>query len=91
MSEASDWFCDGTFKTIPEIYTQLFTIHALIHDQVIPCVYVLAPNKTQATYIKILDALKNVVAPLEPETVLIDFEKAAQNAISIALPNALIK
>jgi hypothetical protein len=91
LLDAEDWFCDGTFKTVPQLYTQLFTVHALIQHQVIPCIYALLPNKTQRTYEKLLHALNGIVAPLNPQTILIDFEKAAQNAFHVVFPNALIK
>ena len=33
------WFCDGTFKVTPDLFYQLYTIHALSENYVIPCVY----------------------------------------------------
>ena len=46
----SHWFMDGTFKVCPEIFFQIYTIHALINHQIFPCVFALLPNKTEATY-----------------------------------------
>ena len=48
LEDNSDWFIDGTFDTVPLIYMQLLTIHAKVNGKVIPCVYVLLPDKTQA-------------------------------------------
>ena len=36
---------DGTFKLCPEIFYQIYTIHALNNDQVFPSAFALLPNK----------------------------------------------
>ncbi len=46
----ADWFVDGTFDSVPLIYGQLVTVHALVDGVCIPCVYALLPDKSQATY-----------------------------------------
>ena len=51
------WFTDGTFDTVPLLYCQFYTIYALIDSRVIPCLYALLPNKSQATYIRLLQAI----------------------------------
>ena len=30
LNQSTDWFADGTFKTVPEIFYQLYTLHALV-------------------------------------------------------------
>jgi len=50
LAISEDWFGDGTFKVCPDIFFQLYTIHARINQRVIPCVYALLPNKTRQTY-----------------------------------------
>ena len=49
MERSSHWFPDGTFKTAPSIFFQLYTIYALVNEHTIPCLYALLPNKSQAT------------------------------------------
>jgi hypothetical protein len=44
-----NWFMDGTFKVSPKIFYQLYTIHCLVDGNVIPCLYVLLPNKSMPT------------------------------------------
>ncbi|KII69945.1 hypothetical protein RF11_15729 [Thelohanellus kitauei] len=41
MSRSNRVFFDGTFKTVPEIFYQLFTIHCDISGNVLPCAFVL--------------------------------------------------
>lgn len=45
LVESHDWFMDGTFKTAPLLFEQLYTIHALTTIGTIPCVYALLTNK----------------------------------------------
>ena len=42
LSESKQYFMDGTFTTAPSGFLQLFTIHALITNEVLPLVYILA-------------------------------------------------
>ena len=92
----SEWFMDGTFDSVPLIYTQLVTIHALVDGVCIPCVYALLPDKTQATYTSLCRELRNIningnIQPLQPRTILIDFELAVKNALEAVFPGVIVK
>lgn len=53
LSQARQWYADGTFKISPPNFAQLLTILAKYPDDsknVIPCFYCLLTNKTQQTY-----------------------------------------
>ena len=78
------WFMDGTFKVCPEIFFQIYTIHALINYQIFPCVFAPLPNKTDTTYNRFLTDVLNAVRNIgnDPEDILVDFERAAMNAIT---------
>ena len=82
----SHWFIDGTFKVAPELFMQVFTIHGLVDNQALPLVYVLLTNKTEASYFRVFDSLKNLQPALNPQSVMSDFEKASQNAVERAFP-----
>ena len=86
LENNNDWFIDGTFDAVPLIYLQLFTIHAIIQGKVIPCAYVLLPNKTQVTYTSVLRQLQTLRPNLQPNSVLIDFELAIKNALEVVFP-----
>ena len=64
---------DGTFKSVPMIYCQLFSIHVL------PLVYCLLPDKRRNTYHNVLDIAKRRLADfdlvLDPDRVISDFER----------------
>ena len=58
MLQASQfWLSDGTFKTAPNHFAQVYVLHALRggpdplkQGHLLPSLFVLLPNKTQATY-----------------------------------------
>ena len=62
LSRSKEWHVDGTFKTSPTIFFQLFTILGsetqVIDDDeqtiALPYVYSLLPNKKESSYTKVL-------------------------------------
>ncbi|XP_050054122.1 uncharacterized protein LOC126549329 [Aphis gossypii] len=54
LSQSMFWIVDGTFKTVPTIFTQLYTIHAQVgfgdNSRVLPLVYVLMTSKREQCY-----------------------------------------
>ena len=51
---------DGTFKSSPSAWYQLFTIHAIINGRSYPRAFILLPDKTQATYDKTFLEIKKI-------------------------------
>ena len=45
LSNKNHWFMDEKFKLCPEIFYQVYIIHALNNNQVLTCVFTLLPNK----------------------------------------------
>ena len=88
LSNNSHWFMDGTFKLCPEIFYQIYTILALNNNQVFPCVFALLPNKNEVTYNVLFREVRNAVIRQgnEPTDILIDFERAAVNAVTNQMP-----
>ena len=77
LSLSDDWFCDGTFSTAPNVFYQIYTIHASVEGCLIPIVYALLPDKKESTYCRLLSILKVD----SPKRVTIDFEVAVRNSI----------
>ena len=48
---------------------------------IFPCIYALLPNKTEAIYDKLFKKLLEIEPLLNPLTIMVDFEKAAINAL----------
>jgi len=90
LQTSEDWFCDGTFSVCPEIFFQLYTIHARFNGRIIPCVFGLVPNKTRATYERFFTEVRNSLQGVQniPNTILFDFELAAVNAAANIFPNS---
>ena len=90
LIEYRHWFVDGTFKIVPELFFQLYSLHALVLGDVIPCLYALLPNKTEATYNRFLQEISAFSPDLQPESITMDYEKGAMNAVSATFPTASI-
>jgi hypothetical protein len=51
LRDSPYWASDGTFKTVPAIFFQQYTVQCMAgNGQSFPCVYALITNKTQETY-----------------------------------------
>ena len=80
------WLADGTFKCNPPLFDQLFVIHGLRGNATFPLVYCLTPNRTAATYVRVLNALKSARPNLYPKTIISDFEQDLINAFNDVFP-----
>lgn len=90
LKEFPHWAIDGTFKTCPTLFCQLFVIHALIDSKAVPLVYALLPNKSEGIYVELFNTLKTLDAKLKPETILVDFEQSSINAVKKVFSNTRI-
>lgn len=86
LSQSQEWFADGTFSTAPQFFQQLYTLHIVQFNQVVPVLYALLPNKTRATYVKLLQEIKNLQPGLVPQLLMTDFEQAALQAFDSEFP-----
>ena len=90
LGEATFWIMDGTFKTAPNIFLQLYSIHAPVggeeNSRILPLVYILMSRKCEDLYNRAFQDLSDIAAEfnvqLAPQFILSDFEKAAINASS---------
>src|SRR5688572_23335506 len=75
LTRATVWLADGTFKVVPEIFFQLYTIHFQLNHGVNPAaVYCLTKNKTRATYDGLLDEIVRQIPTAAPSLILTDFD-----------------
>ena len=88
LSSTSNWYADGTFKTAPPLFNQLYSIHGIVNRDVLPLVYILMANKTEESYNKVLSELKALGPTLSPRTIMTDFERAAINAFRAVFPDS---
>ena len=99
LKESVNWIMDGTFKTVPTLFHQLYSIHAMVgtgeNAKVLPLVYALMTSKSEECYIRLFQDLNDFAAEnnheLNPQFILTDFEKAAINASKREFPDATSK
>ncbi len=80
------WYADGTFKTSPLLFTQLYTLHGLKENISLPLVYALLPDKTANSYKIFLECIKNCEPNYSPISITTDFESAMIKACSKVFP-----
>jgi hypothetical protein len=88
-------FMDGTFKSTPPLFKQIYTFHCFIAGQMFPIVFGLLPNKREDTYRRFLQMIKSAAlrfgTDFSPEIIQIDYEIAMMNAIRGELPYTRIR
>ena len=88
LSNTSNWYADGIFKTAPPLFNQLYSIHGIVNGDVLPLVYTSMANKTEERYNKLFSELKALGPTLLPRTIMTDFECAAINAFRAVFPDS---
>ena len=90
LSQSTTVFMDGTFKSCPRLFSQLYSIHGSYRDHVIPLVYCLLCEKSRATYHAVFNKIRDRMAELDltfsPATFITDFESAIIPALQHNFP-----
>ncbi|XP_077293964.1 uncharacterized protein LOC143916644 [Arctopsyche grandis] len=93
LSEGEFWIMDGTFKTVPTLFYQLYTIHTKVgftNSRILPMVYILMTAKSQVAYSRLFEEIKQYAAThgvtLAPQILISDLEIAAINASQSVFP-----
>ena len=90
MLEASEFLVDGTFKVVPEIFNQLYIIHTVCRNHVVPVVYALLRRKNADTYQRLTEEVIKVAPNWSPQSIMMDFEQASINAFQRIFPNVTL-
>lgn len=83
MHSASNVYFDGTFKVVPSIFFQLFTLFVPSFDFASPVLFALMTRKTQALYAAIFEKTKELVPDFRPTFAMADFEGASAAAFRL--------
>lgn len=91
MRENRNWYADGTFKKCPDIFMQIYSIHVIVKNKSIPVIYALLPYRNRITYEALFTKIKELVGGIDPQSIMLDFELAAVQAIETVFPDATIR
>ncbi|KAG0439061.1 hypothetical protein DMUE_2696, partial [Dictyocoela muelleri] len=91
IGKSKIWICDGTFKTAPNNFYQVFVIHCSVYNGFLPLIHILLPNKTEETYYYMLKEIKDLINEVSPTAVVIDFEIGIRNAFLKIFKNIKVK
>ena len=97
LCESDHIFLDGTFKSCPSPFAQLYSIHTYssVLNGTLPLLYTLLPNKTKNVYTLFLNELRTAAINndlvLNPKYVTVDFEQAVIRSLKNVFPNTLVK
>lgn len=95
LAKSEIWFMDGTFKSAPKFFYQMFTIHTVKNEQYIPLLFILLPNKRQESYFVAFQHIKkyfiDLNITLNVQRILVDFEISIHSAIIDVWPTIEIK
>lgn len=79
---------DGTFKSAPNLFTQLFTIHGLFpYRWHLPLFYGLLSGKTTTLYRNLLEEV-NSWGPYQPQSILLDYDLKIRNDVAEVWPSS---
>ena len=89
MCKALFWVMDGTFDVSPDLFYQLYNIHAPVgnafNSKVFPLVYILINGKPENLYIRVFQELSDLILKqykltITTKFIITDFEKAVINS-----------
>ncbi|KAF0990926.1 hypothetical protein HZS_3013 [Henneguya salminicola] len=81
FSQSSRIYFDATFKTVPQFFSQLFTVHAMNFTTTVPCVYALMQRKTKAAHDTAWDSILRIIN-LNCNHAICDFELTSINSFN---------
>lgn len=90
LQTADDFLVDGTFKVVPEIFYQLFIIHAVHRRHIVPVVYALLRRKNADTYRRLIDEVLKIAPDWSPLSIMMDFEQASINSFRQKFPSTAL-
>jgi len=99
LQNAEHWIMDSTFKTVPILFQQLYTIHVPVGGEdnscIFPMVYVLMTSRSEEIYRRVFEELielgNQAGLDLSPPIIITDFKQAVINATQSEFPDSIHK
>ena len=79
LANSSQLLGDGTFKLCAQIFSQIYTIHALVNHEFLPYVFAILPSKAKIIHEQFFKTVRNTVISNngnDTDGFLVDFETA---------------
>ena len=83
-------YIDSTFRVVPSLFYQLFTIFVPHAEHTFPVCFALMSRKTTALYEAVFGKVRAAVPQFQPPQVIADFEEAPAAAIRAVFGNEVI-
>jgi hypothetical protein len=80
LNKSETWLIDGTFKSCPREFNQLFTVNFCLFGKVFPAIFVLMLSQSMKSYEKVFEILKKKNIKKCPKYIISDFEKSIISA-----------
>ena len=90
LRNSSDIQFDATFKYVPKLFYQLFTIFINFKDHTLPALHVLMTRKTERLYTVVLLTIRQLIPGFNPTFAIGDFKQASRNAFIAVFPSITI-
>lgn len=74
------WIGDGTFKSVPKEFKQLYVFHCQIRNSFFPLIYILMPDKSFQSYKFIFKYIRSFSKEFKLEQLVVDMEYAVIKA-----------
>jgi hypothetical protein len=91
LQTATEVYFDATFKVVPNLYYQLFTVFVPYTDTAFPVFFALMSRKTQALYIKVFEKMHELAPQFAPTSAMTDFEESSVSAFRHVFGDVNIK
>lgn len=88
IKSAHTWLCDGTFKTAPTDFYQIYIVQCTVLEKAYTMAFLLMPDKSQKTYERVFKKLLELIGDVSVKFLCLDLEKAAFNAWRKVMQNA---
>lgn len=81
LSSAESVYIDGTFRTVPRLFYQLFTLFISVQNFVFPVLFVLMTKKSTDLYRRVFEKVHALTPAFAPNHVMGDYEDASVRAV----------
>ena len=90
LRTASVVYIDATFRVVPRLFHQLFTLFVPLAEHTFPVCFALMSRKTTETYEAVFRVVHELVPQFEPSQIIADFEEAPATAARAVFGTDLI-